>query len=347
MKKQAIIFFTVLAVSQLLLAGCRDSEQLIQATLDSEASVLTVDGVSYLRDESLISNTAGSGRWKYDMSRHEQIASAKENGKRYLIDAGEEERYFLFGHYDQYYFSAIPYDIWFREELGEELSGPLTGEKLFSDMLSGEQLEQLLALYSEEETSDSFSYDDMVAETDAFDVEGFRTQRTVSLNHRAMDGLSFQILFYFSARTGMPYLQCRDGLFRPCPRELTDALELSPELPVLLAMTEDDPGFAILLDELSAGYGTEGISPNDLARACKEEQILRDLEFRIDIYSREDDGWPLYWLKGYFHPRTGIPYLSFEDGFLRRMSRAAADSLGLKTAFRQQKEESPYSQPES
>jgi len=94
--------------------------------------------VRYLWDESLIFEARKSNHWIYAMSRHEQIASAKEDGECSLLNANEGERCFLFGHYNRYYFSAIPYDIWFQEELLEELSEPLTDEKLSCDALSGE-----------------------------------------------------------------------------------------------------------------------------------------------------------------------------------------------------------------
>ena len=141
----------------------------------------------------------------------------------------------------------------------------------------------------------------------------------------------------------MPYLECRDGLLRPCPQELTDALELSPKLPVIRAMTEDDPRFTLWLDEIWDKYFAEdGISSYALQSACEEDQLMRDLAFRVYVYSPEDDGWPLYFFKGYFHPQTGIPYLMFRDDRLREMSQETADSLGLSDAFRQQKEMLPY-----
>lgn len=334
MKKRTIAIFTALAVFLPLLAGCQDDKQLEQAALDSETNVLTVDGVRYLWDESLITLWSGSNQWAYTMGRHKQIASVEKDGKRYLIDAGEEDPRFLLGHYDQYYFSAIPYDLWFHEDLLEELSEPLTVEKLSCDKLSEEQFEQLLALHSEEEMSDAISEDDIQTEIRTFDVEGFRAWRSIELPHMEIDWLLFEFKFYFSVRTGTPYLECRDGLLRPCPQELTDALELSPELPVIRTMTEDDPRLTLWLDEIWDKYFAEdGISPYALQSACREKQLMRDLEFRVDVYSPEDDGWPLYFFKGYFHPQTGIPYLMFRDNRLREMSQETADSLGLSDAL--------------
>lgn len=333
MKKRAIII-VALAASLFLLAGCRENRHLAQATLDSETNTLTVDGVRYLWDESLVSELRVTNQWTYAMGHHEQIASVEKDGKRYLLDTNEEEPRFLLGHYDQYYFSAIPYEIWIQEDLLEELSGPLTVEKLSCDKLSGEQLEQLLALHSGEEMSDAISEDDMWTEIHSFDVDGFRAWRSIELPHREIDRLLFTLSFYFSVRTGTPYLECRDGLFRPCPQELTDALELSPELPVIRTMMEDDPRLTFWLDEISDKYFSEdGISSYELKRACGEDQLLRDLEFRIDVYNPEDDGWPLYFFKGYFHPQTGIPYLMFRDDRLREMSQEAADTLGLSAAL--------------
>lgn len=60
MKKRTIAIFTALAVFLPLLAGCQDDKQLEQAALDSETNVLTVDGVRYLWDESLITLWSGS-----------------------------------------------------------------------------------------------------------------------------------------------------------------------------------------------------------------------------------------------------------------------------------------------
>lgn len=333
MKKRAIAIFTALAVFLLLLAGCQDDKQLVQATLDSETNVLTVDGVHYLWDESLIAASWRGNQWTHTMGSHKQIASVEKDGKRYLIDAGEDPR-FLLGHYDLYYFSAIPYDLWFHEDLLEELSEPLTVEKLSCDKLSEEQFEQLLALHSEEEMSDAISADDIQTEIRTFDAESFQAWLRIELPHREIDRLYFTLKFHFSVRTGTPYLECRDGLLRPCPQELIDALELSPKLPVIRTMTEDDPRLTLWLDEIGDKYFEEdGISPYALQSACGEDQLMRDLAFRVYVYSPEDDGWPLYFFKGYFHPQTGIPYLMFRDDRLREMSQETADSLGLSDAL--------------
>ena len=211
----------------------------------------------------------------------------------------------------------------------DELSGPLTEEKVSCGALTDAQLTQLLALYESTEREGSLTYEDAQAEAQALELESHRLRRWLELPHREIPGLSAHIGFYFSARTGAPYLICLDGALRPCPAELTDALHLSPSLPQILSVTEDDPRLRPLLDALSPMSQTDGLSWAEFQRAFAADQSPEALEFRIDIYRPEDASWPSRLLRGFCHPRTGTPYLLFQDGQLRPVPQNAADSLGL------------------
>lgn len=331
MKKRTINIFSILLVVLLLLGGCRDSGQEPLGEWDQEAGTLTVDGVRYRRDEALVSIGDGLQRWRYEQSAAEQIASAGERGgqETYLVFANGTERRLLYGRGDGFSFGPLSYEVWFREDLLDELSGPLTEEKVSCGALTDAQLTQLLALYESTEREGSLTYEDAQAEAQALELESHRLRRWLELPHREIPGLSAHIGFYFSARTGAPYLICLDGELRPCPAELTDALHLSPSLPQILSVTEDDPRLRPLLDALSPMSQTDGLSWAEFQRAFAADQSPEALEFRIDIYRPEDASWPSRLLRGFCHPRTGTPYLLFQDGQLRPVPQNAADSLGL------------------
>lgn len=331
MKKRTIFICSVLLVFLLLLGGCRDSGQEPQAEWDQEAGILTVDGARYLRDEALVSIGDGLHRWRYEQAVTEQIASAKERGgqETYLVFSNRTERRLLYGRGDGFSFGPLSYEVWFREDLLDELSGPLTEEKVSCGTLTDAQLTQLLALYESTEQKDSLSYEDAQAEARAMELESHRLWRWLELPHREIPGLSAHISFYFSARTGAPYLRCLDGALRPCPAELTDALDLSPSLPRILSVREDDPRLQPLLDALYPMSRTEGLYQTEFLGAFAADQSPEALEFRIDIYRPKDDSWPVQVLRGCYHPQTGIPYLLFQDGHLRPVPQNTADSLEL------------------
>ena len=331
MKKRTIFICSVLLVFLLLLGGCRDSGQEPLGEWDREADTLTVDGVRYRKDEALVSIGDGLHRWRYEQSVTEQIASAGERGgqETYLVFANGTERRLLYGRGDGFPFGPLSYEVWFREDLLDELSGPLTEEKVSCGALTDAQLTQLLALYGSAGQEDSLSYEDAQAEARAMELESHRLWRWLELPHREISGLSAHIGFYFSARTGTPYLRCLDGALRPCPTELTDALDLSPSLPRILSMTEDDPRLKPLLDALYPMSQTEGLSWDEFLHTFSADQSPEALEFRIDLYRSEDTGWPSQVLRGCCHPQSGTPYLLFQDGQLRPVPQNAADSLGL------------------
>ena len=131
MKKRTIHVFPILLVFLLLLVGCRDSGQEPRAEWDREAGILTVDGVRYRKDEALVSIGDGLQRWRYEQSAAEQIASAGERGgqETYLVFANGTERRLLYGRGDGFSFGPLSYEVWFREDLLDELSGPLTEER--------------------------------------------------------------------------------------------------------------------------------------------------------------------------------------------------------------------------
>ena len=331
MKKRTIHVFPILLVFLLLLVGCRDSGQEPRAEWDREAGILTVDGVRYRKDEALVSIGDGLQRWRYEQSAAEQIASAGERGgqETYLVFANGTERRLLYGRGDGFSFGPLSYEVWFREDLLDELSGPLTEEKVSCGALTDAQLTQLLALYESTEREGSLTYEDAQAEAQALELESHRLWRWLELPHREIPGLSAHIGFYFSARTGAPYLRCLDGMLRPCPTELTGALDLSPSLPRILSVTEDDPRLQPLLDALYPMSRAAGLSWDEFQRTFAADQSPEALEFRIDIYRPEDASWPSRLLRGFCHPRTGTPYLLFQDGQLRPVPQNAADSLGL------------------
>lgn len=332
MKKQTIFICSVLLVFLLLLGGCRDSgQEQPLGEWDREAGILTVDGVRYRKDEALVSVGDGLHRWRYEQSVTEQIASVKERGgqETYLVFANGTERRLLYGREDGFSFGPLSYEVWFREDLLDELSGPLTEEKVSCGTLTDAQLTQLLALYESTEQEDSPSYEDAQAEARALELESHRLWRWLELPHQEIPGLTAYIGFYFSARTGAPYLRCLDGALRPCPTELTGALALSPALPQILSVTEDDPRLKSLLDTLYPMSQTEGLSWDEFLHTFSADQSPEALEFRIDLYRPEEDSWPVQVLRGYCHPQTGPPYLLFQDGQLRPVPQNAADSLGL------------------
>lgn len=331
MKKRTINIFPILLVFLLLLVGCRDSGQESRAEWDQEAGILTVDSVRYRKDETLVSIGDGLQRWRYEQFVTEQIASAGERGgqETYLVFANGTERRLLYGCGDGFSFGPLSYEVWFQEDLLDELSGPLTEEKVSCGALTDAQLTQLLALYESTEQEDSLSYEDAQAEARVLELESHRLWRWLELPHREIPGLTAHIGLYFSARTGAPYLRCLDGAFRPCPAELTDALHLSPSLPRILSVTEDDPRLSPLLDMLYPMSQTDGLSWDEFQRAFAADQSPEALEFRIDIYRPEEDSWPVQVLRGCYHPQTGTPYLLFQDGQLRPVPQNAADSLGL------------------
>ena len=331
MKKRTIFICSVLLVFLFLLGGCRDSGQEPRAEWDREAGILTVDGVRYRKDEALVSIGDGLQRWRYEQSAAEQIASAGERGgqETYLVFANGTERRLLYGRGDGFSFGPLSYEVWFREDLLDELSGPLTEEKVSCGALTDAQLTQLLALYESTEREGSLTYEDAQAEAQALELESHRLRRWLELPHREIPGLSAHIGFYFSARTGAPYLICLDGALRPCPTELTDALALLPSLPQILSVTEDDPRLKPLLDTLYPMSRTEGLSWDEFLHTFSADQSPEALEFRIDLYRPEEDSWPVQVLRGCCHPQTGTPYLLFQDGQLRPVPQNAADSLGL------------------
>lgn len=331
MKKRTIFICSVLLVFLLLLGGCRDSGQEPLGEWDQEAGTLTVDGVRYRKDEALVSIGDGLHQWKYEQSVTEQVASAGERGGQeiYLVFANGTERRLLYGRGDGFSFGPLSYEVWFREDLLDELSGPLTEEKVSCGALTDAQLTQLLALHGSTGQEDSLSYEDAQAEARALELESHRLWRWLELPHREIPGLTAHIGFYFSARTGAPYLMCLDGALRPCPTELTGALDLSPSLPRTLSVTEDDPRLKPLLDALYPMSQTEGLSWDEFLHTFSADQSPEALEFRIDLYRPEDDHWPVQVLRGYRHPQTGTPYLLFQDGQLRPVPQNAADSLGL------------------
>lgn len=331
MKKRTFFICSVLLVFLLLLGGCRDSGQEPRAEWDREAGTLTVDGARYRKNEALVSVGDGLHRWRYEQAVTEQIASAGERGgqETYLVFANGTERRLLYGRGDGFSFGPLSYEVWFREELLDGLAGPLTEEKVSCEALTDAQLTQLLALYESTEQKDSLFYEDAQAEARALELESHRLWRWLELPHREISGLSAHIGFYFSARTGAPYLRCLDGSLRPCPTELTGALDLSPSLPRILSVTEDDPRLQPLLDALYPMSRTEGLSQAEFQGAFAADQSPEALEFRIDIYRPEEDSWPSQVLRGCCHPQTGTPYLLFQDGQLRPVPQNAADSLGL------------------
>ncbi len=331
MKKQTIFICSVLLLFLLLLSGCRDSGQEPGAEWNQEAGTLTVDGARYRKDEALVSIGDGLHRWRYEQSVTEQIASAGERGgqETYLIFANGTERRLLYGRGDGFSFGPLSYEVWFREDLLNELSDPLTEEKVSCEALTDAQLTQLLALYESTGQEDSLSYEDAQAEARALELESHRLWRWLELPHREIPGLGAHIGFYFSARTGAPYLICLDGALRPCPTELTGALHLSPSLPQILSVTEDDPRLRPLLDGLSLMSQTEGLSWDEFLHTFSANQSPEAVEFRIDIYRPGEDSWPVQVLRGCYHPQTGTPYLLFQDGQLRPVPQNAADSLGL------------------
>ena len=331
MKKRTIHVFPILLAFLLLLSGCRDSGQEPRAEWDQEAGILTVDGVRYRKDEALVSIGDGLHRWRYKQSVTEQITSAGERGgqETYLIFASGTERRLLYGRGDGFSFGPLSYEVWFREDLLDELSGPLTDEKVSCGALTDAQLTQLLALHGSTGQEDSLSYEDAQAEARALELESHRLWRWLELPHREIPGLNAHIGFYFSARTGVPYLRCLDGALRPCPTELTGALHLSPSLPQILSVTEDDPRLRPLLDGLSLMSQTEGLSWDEFLHTFSADQSPEAVEFRIDIYRPGEDSWPVQVLRGCYHPQTGTPYLLFQDGQLRPVPQNAADSLEL------------------
>lgn len=331
MKKRTINIFSILLVVLLLLGGCRDSGQEPLGEWDQEAGTLTVDGVRYRRDEALVSIGDGLHRWRYEQAVTEQIASAGERGgqETYLVFANGTERRLLYGRGDGFSFGPLSYEVWFREDLLEGLSGPLTEEAISFEALTDARLTQLLTLYGSTEQEGSLTYEDAQAEARALELESHRLWRWLELPHREIPGLTAHIGFYFRARTGEPYLRCLDGVLRPCPTELTDALNLSPALPQVLSVTEDDPRLSPLLDALYPMSQTDGLSWAEFQRTFAANQSPEALEFRVDIYRPEDDSWPVQVLRGCCHPQTGTPYLLFQDGQLRPVPQNAADSLGL------------------
>lgn len=331
MKKRTINIFSILLVVLLLLGGCRDSGQEPLGEWDQEAGTLTVDGVRYRRDEALVSIGDGLHRWRYEQAVTEQIASAGERGgqETYLVFANGTERRLLYGRGDGFSFGPLSYEVWFREDLLEGLSGPLTEEAISFEALTDARLTQLLTLYGSTEQEGSLTYEDAQAEARALELESHRLWRWLELPHREIPGLTAHIGFYFSARTGAPYLRCLDGALRPCPTELTGALALLPSLPQILSVTEDDPRLKPLLDALYPMSQTDGLSWAEFQRTFAADQSPEALEFRVDIYRPEDDSWPVQVLRGCCHPQTGTPYLLFQDGQLRPVPQNAADSLGL------------------
>lgn len=331
MKKRTIFICSVLLVFLLLLGGCRDSGQEPLGEWEQEAGTLTVDDVRYRKDEALVSIGDGLHRWRYEQSVTEQIASAGERGgqETYLVFADGTERRLLYGRGDGFSFGPLSYEVWFREDLLGRLSGPLTEEKVSCGTLTDAQLTQLLALYGSTEQEGSLSYEDAQAEARALELESHRLWRWLELPHREIPGLSAHISFYFSARTGAPYLRCLDGALRPCPAELTDALDLSPSLPRILSVREDDPRLKPLLDALYPMSRTEGLSWDEFLHTFSADQSPEALEFRIDLYRPEEDSWPVQVLRGCYHPQTGTPYLLFQDGQLRPVPQNTADSLEL------------------
>lgn len=331
MKKRTINIFSILLVVLLLLGGCRDSGQESLGKWDQEAGTLTVDGVRYRRDEALVSIGDGLHRWRYEQAVTEQIASAGERGgqETYLVFANGTERRLLYGRGDGFSFGPLSYEVWFREDLLEGLSGPLTEERVSCGTLTDARLTQLLTLYGSTEQEGSLTYEDAQAEARALELESHRLWRWLELPHREIPGLTAHIGFYFSARTGAPYLRCLDGVLRPCPTELTGALALLPSLPQILSVTEDDPRLKPLLDALYPISQTDGLSWAEFQRTFAADQSPEALEFRVDIYRPEDDSWPVQVLRGCCHPQTGTPYLLFQDGQLRPVPQNAADSLGL------------------
>lgn len=331
MKKRTINIFSILLVVLLLLGGCRDSGQEPLGEWDQEAGTLTVDGVRYRRDEALVSIGDGLHRWRYEQAVTEQIVSAGERGgqETYLVFANGTERRLLYRRGDGFSFGPLSYEVWFREDLLEGLSGPLTEEAISFEALTDARLTQLLTLYGSTEQEGSLTYEDAQAEARALELESHRLWRWLELPHREIPGLTAHIGFYFSARTGAPYLRCLDGALRPCPTELTGALALLPSLPQILSVTEDDPQLKPLLDVLYPMSQTDGLSWAEFQRTFAADQSPEALEFRVNIYRPEDDSWPVQVLRGCCHPQTGTPYLLFQDGQLRPIPQNAADSLGL------------------
>ena len=330
MKKRTIFICSVLLVFLFLLGGCRDSGQEPLGEWDQEAGTLTMDGVRYRKDEALVSIGDGLHQWKYEQSVTEQVASAGERGGQeiYLVFANGTERRLLYGRGDGFSSARCPMRSGSGRICWTSCPAP-TEEKVSCGALTDAQLTQLLALHGSTGQEDSLSYEDAQAEARALELESHRLWRWLELPHREIPGLTAHIGFYFSARTGAPYLMCLDGALRPCPTELTGALDLSPSLPRTLSVTEDDPRLKPLLDALYPMSQTEGLSWDEFLHTFSADQSPEALEFRIDLYRPEDDHWPVQVLRGYRHPQTGTPYLLFQDGQLRPVPQNAADSLGL------------------
>lgn len=324
---------TILLLFLLPLVGCSDAQYQLEASLDSEANVLTIDGVRYLRNEELVDSENGWGQWNYCMEQKEQTGRIKEKDShltyQIYVDTTDSERRFLYGHYEGFYPSRITYEVWFREDMLMELTDPMTTNKVFCEALSTDQLSRLLALHNSTELENSLSYDDAETEVQAFEIENFRLWRQIDFLHTQIGTLSYQEGIYFSARTGEPYLSCMDGRLRRCPQDIIEALGLSPDLPPIYVMIQGDTRLSLLSRGEELLYQAESVSLNELKREYSEKQTLWELQFRIDIYDSEDDSWPVYILKGYYHPKTGVPYLQIRDGTLRKIPSEAVESLGL------------------
>lgn len=269
MKKQTIFICSVLLVFLLLLGGCRDSgQEQPLGEWDREAGILTVDGVRYRKDEALVSVGDGLHRWRYEQSVTEQIASVKERGgqETYLVFANGTERRLLYGREDGFSFGPLSYEVWFREDLLDELSGTLTEEKVSCGTLTDAQLTQLLALYESTEQEDSLSYEDAQAEalpqilsvteddprlkslldtlypmsqteglswdeflhTFSADQSPEALEFRIDLYRPEEDSWPVQVLRgYCHPQTGTPYLLFQDGQLRPVPQNAADSLGLS------------------------------------------------------------------------------------------------------------------------
>ena len=313
--------FAMLLALLLLLAGCSSDLQQPKAVLDSNRNLLTIDEVRYLRDKELIDIGQGSNQWKYELKAPVQIASAKDKSgqKEYLIFANGTEQRFLYGYEDTFYFSSLPYEVWIREDMLGELSKSAAVGKFTCEGLSHDQLARLLALYRSTEPADSLIFEDARAEAQMLGIEDCQLRHRLDLFHQEIQGLAFCLNIHFSARTGRPYIQCLDGKLRPCPEDVMDALGISPSLPQIYPVTEDDPWLSMLQKELYLESKTDSVSLDKLKSDLGEDQALQELEFRIDVYSRGNDRWPLYWLKGFYHLKTEELYLLFQDEILYRI----------------------------
>ena len=301
---------------------------------------LTVDGVRYRKDETLVSVGDGLHRWRYEQSVTEQIASVKERGgqETYLVFANGTERRLLYGREDGFSFGPLSYEVWFREELLDELSGPLTEEKVSCGPLTDAQLTQLLACMRvpSRKTPSPMRTPRRRPGRWNWKATGCGAGWSCPTRRSRGDRL-YRLLFQ---RPNGSSLSKVPGWGAPALSHRADrALALSPALPQILSVTEDDPRLKSLLDTLYPMSQTEGLSWDEFLYTFSADQSPEALEFRIDLYRPEEDSWPVQVSARLPPSPDRDPLTAVSDGQLRPVRKTPRTAWGFQNNCFQQEDE--------